>query len=253
MRSRSKLGAGLERILEVWWAPTRAAIRTAMPAFVTGYDHAKREATVQPTIKTRYSDGRPLQDAAPLRHRPVMQVARGGGWLISHGLKDGDQVLVVCCDRATDTWQPSLGDKTVAPKRRRYHDASDSVILPGVSASKPPTAGAADELYLGGEDGAVSIRMSPSGKITIANKLASVEVDAAGGITLSPGPGQATKVGGDASSRRAAMNVEVKTSLAALAGLLKLDGALTKPTKDALEAYINGLTSLIGSPNLRDT
>lgn len=244
------------KLISTWWERRgRPAVRTAFPAFVTGYDHKRREATVQPTIKRRISDGRPVKDAPPLQGRPVVQVARGGGWLISHGLQKGDQVLVICADRALDTWQPSKGDETVTPDAMRYHDVSDSVILPGLSARKAaPAEGAADELYLGREDGSTSIRLAPGGAVTVTNKYGTIEIDAAGGITLSPGPGQNTKLGGDGSNRRFAMNAELLKALAGLVGVFEVAPEITKPTADALKGWLQGLAGiLIGSPNGRDT
>ncbi|MCA9634976.1 MAG: hypothetical protein KC420_02970 [Myxococcales bacterium] len=256
MRSgRSKIGAGPIGVLERWWSSIRPAIRTAFPAFVVDYDHGKREATVQPSIKRRFSDGRPLEDAPPISKRPVVQVARGAGWIITHGLQAGDQVLVLAADRALDTWTQSDGKKTVAPEHRRYHNASDSIVLPGVSTpSSAPTEGAADELYLGREDGSTSIRLGKDGTIEVRNVHATITLEPAGAVVITPGPGTTTKLGGPASARKLAMNVEVLGSLQALAAILEAAPEFTQPTSAAISGWKGGLVAaLSGSPNGRDT
>lgn len=197
-----RLGTKLKDLLDEWWQTrVRPTIRTALPAFVTGYDHTSRTATVQPTIKQRWSDGRPLNDAPPLSGRPVVQVTRGGGWVITHGLEEGDQVLVIACDRALDSWQPSPGDETVAPSLRRYHDLSDTVVVPGLAAAGgTPTVGEAGELYLGADDGKVKIRLGADGSIAVEGAKGSVVIGAAGGIVVTPGAGAKVQLGGVAAT-----------------------------------------------------
>lgn len=200
-----RIGTKLLHVLDEWWQTRiRPAIRTAGPAFVTKYDHATRTATVQPTIKQRWSDGRPLNDGPPLSGRPVVQVTRGGGWVITHGLEAGDQVLTIACDRALDSWQPSPGDKTVAPQLRRYHDLSDTVVIPGLAAAGgTPTVGGAGELYLGDDEGLVSIRLGADGS-----------------ITLTPRAGATIKIGGDAAVEPLALHAEVMSILGDILGVL---------------------------------
>lgn len=197
----AKIGTNLLRLLETWWETRRPTIRTAFPAFVAAYDHARRLATVQPTIRVRYSDGRPLADAAPLADRPVVQVTRGAGWIVTHELAKGDQVLCITCDRALDTWQPSPGAAPVDPAMRRYHASMDSVVLPGLSADGAvPKVGGAGELYLGREDGSVRLRLAKEGTIALETTAASITIKPSGDIVLTPGPAGVVKLGGEAAA-----------------------------------------------------
>lgn len=252
---RSRIGAGPVGVIERWWQAIRPRVRTVFPAFVTAYDHKRREATVQPAIKRRYSDGRPLEDASPIARRPVVQVARGAGWVITHGLEAGDQVLVLVADRALDTWSQSSGKTTVAPELRRYHDASDAVVLPGLTTSaSAPTEGAADELFLGREDGSTSVRLTKAGVVEVRNVHATITLEVDGSITLAPGPGVTTKLGGGESFRKLAMNAEVLAALQGLGSILQAAPEITPPTADAVKAWQAGLAAaMAGSPTARDS
>lgn len=192
---------GLELALEAWWSRRRTEIRTAFPAFVVEYDHTSRAATVQPSIRLRYSDGRKNEAHAPLSERPVVQVARGAGWVITHGLAPGDQVLCVAADRALDAWSAGKEGGLVDPRMRRYHAAMDAVVLGGLAPpSAPPPPGDPGELYLGREDGQVTIRLGSDGSARIAagplGAGATVEITPEGKVVVTPAPGQRVELGG---------------------------------------------------------
>lgn len=191
---------GLRLVLDGWWASVRPSVRTVFPAFVTGYDHATKLARVQPSIRKRYSDGRPLAPAAPLSERPVVQVARGGGWVITHELVPGDQVLCLAADRALDAWAGSDGT-LVDPKSRRYHSAMDAIVLPGLAPAGAQTSVAPEgALYIGREDGRVSLTLHKDGSATLRagpeETAATIEVTPEGAVRVVPAPGQRVELGG---------------------------------------------------------
>lgn len=193
--------AGLELALDAWWARRRPELRTAFPAFVLAYDHAAKTATVQPSLRLRYSDGRPNEAHAPLSQRPVVQVARGAGWVITHELAPGDQVLCLAADRALDAWEGSDG-QLVDPRMRRYHAAMDAVVLGGLAPAGAQTQVATDpgELYVGREDGQVAIRLGSDGRARILagpeGAGATIEITPEGKITIIPTAGQRVELGG---------------------------------------------------------
>lgn len=194
-------GQGLELALDAWWARKRPELRTAFPAFVTGYDHAAKVATVQPSIRLRYSDGRPNEAHAPLSQRPVVQVARGAGWLITHELAEGDQVLCLAADRALDAWEGSDGG-LVDPRMRRYHQAMDAVVIGGLApAGAQTTVGDPGELFIGREDGQVSIRLKNDGRALLTagpkDTPATIEIKPDGTIVITPAPARRVEIGGE--------------------------------------------------------
>lgn len=193
-------GQGLELALDAWWARRRPEIRTAFPAFVSQYDHVAKLATVQPSIRQRYSDGRPNVAAAPLAQRPVIQVARGAGWVITHELAPGDQVLCLAADRALDSWEGSDG-ALVDPRMRRYHAAMDAVVLGGLApAGAQTTVGEPGELFVGREDGQVSLRLRNDGRALLTagpvGAGATIEIRPDGTVVVTPAPGKRVEIGG---------------------------------------------------------
>ncbi len=199
MRQQPK-GRAFALALDTWWATKQPELRTVFPAFVLSYDHAAKKATVQPSIRLRYSDGRPNEAHAPLSQRPVVQVARGAGWVITHELAAGDQVLCLASDRALDAWEGSDG-QLVDPRMRRWHAAMDAVVLGGLAPAGAQTPVAdPGELYVGREDGQVAIRLGIDGTARIVagpkGAGATIEVKPDGAVVVTPAPGKRVELGG---------------------------------------------------------
>lgn len=192
-------GRAFTLALDTWWSAKQPELRTVFPAFVLGYDHASKRATVQPSIKLRYSDGRPNEPHAPLSQRPVVQVARGAGWVITHELAAGDQVLCLASDRALDAWEGSDGG-LVDPRMRRWHSAMDTVVLGGLAPEGAQTTVAEPgELYVGREDGQVAIRLGADGSARLVagpkGAGATIEVKPDGTVVVTAAPGKRVELG----------------------------------------------------------
>lgn len=244
-------GQGLELALDAWWARKRPELRTAFPAFVTGYDHAAKVATVQPSIRLRYSDGRPNEAHAPLSERPVVQVARGAGWLITHELAEGDQVLCLAADRALDSWEGSDGG-LVDPRMRRYHQAMDAVVLGGLAPAGAQTlVGDPGELFVGREDGQVSIRLRNDGRALLTagpkDDAATIEIKPDGTIVITPAVTRRVEIGGEGGPNVARVGDGIALDGATLTAINAIATAAGAPTLVAATGSISANTCRVGA------
>lgn len=105
-----------------------AEMQTAMPAQVVGYDFKTQKASVKPTIKRRYADGR-IESFPVINNVPVI-FPRSGGASMTFPVKNGDTVLLICCSRSIDTWAATGGE--VNQDDSRMHDLNDAVAIPGL-------------------------------------------------------------------------------------------------------------------------
>lgn len=116
----------LESGLQTIFRELLTGINTSFPGIVTAFD-GKNKVSVQPAIKFRPVGGEE-QPLAVLEDIPV--IFPGGSALsITWEIAVGDEVLVVCSQRAIDNWKSSGG--LVSPGSLRRFSASDAFAIPG--------------------------------------------------------------------------------------------------------------------------
>lgn len=101
---------------------------TAMPATVLSFDATKQTVSVQPSIKSKFTDGT-VQALPVISNVPVHfpRAAKGG---VRFPLAAGDQVMLVFAERSLDVWKSKGG--TVDPLEGRKFNLSDAVAYPGL-------------------------------------------------------------------------------------------------------------------------
>lgn len=153
----------LESGLRIIFREFMTDMNTCFPAVVTAFD-GKNRVSVQPAILMRQKGGSdtplPVIDDVPV------VFPGGGGFRITHPINEGDEVLVICAQRAIDRWK-TQGGLQPAGNRRRFA-ASDAIAIPGLeSFASPATVGS--NLVISGSGG--DITMEPGGTVTINGHL----------------------------------------------------------------------------------
>ena len=128
----------------------RDIVHTGMPGKVISYEAAKKRAVVQPSLRTRYTDGT-LEEKPPILNVPVCWLS-AGGMLIHAPLEAGDPVWLMFSERGLTAWG--------------YFGMSDAVAIAGFGALEV-TLASTDGLSIKKEDGTTSIVIAPDGAITM--------------------------------------------------------------------------------------
>lgn len=147
-------------------------LHTAMPGTIVSFDPENQLATVQPGIKRVF---RTLNDDNSVDLNPVdlpllinvpVIYPRGGGFSITFPVKEGDECLIVFCERAIDTWHRDGG--TATPNAKRFHDLSDAVVHVGMSSlqNKIPDYATVD-MEIRTDNNSNAIALHDNGDITI--------------------------------------------------------------------------------------
>lgn len=147
-----------------------AELHVALPARVLAYDFTRQMASVQPTLRRRYSDGR--EDDMPILSNVPVMFPRSGGASITMPVRANDTVLVVFSERSLDEWLARGG--VVTPDDRRLHALVDAVVIPGLIPFVTGTLAENNDDVLLTYDGS-KVRLKPGGN---------VEVEASAKITL---------------------------------------------------------------------
>jgi hypothetical protein len=127
----SVIRAGVERGLSRVW--------TSMPVRVVT-DSDGFTCRIQPLIKGRLTgpDGKETDvEIPPIPDVPV-QFTAGGGFTITHPIKEGDEGIAVFAARCLDKWWDKGGIQ--AQDWHRWHSMSDAMYIPGIR-SKPRALG----------------------------------------------------------------------------------------------------------------
>lgn len=106
-----------------------AAVETALPGVVTGYDRAAQTCSVEVAVPLGRvgADGVVAHEAPPpLSGVPV--VFPGG---LSYDLAAGDSVLLLFASRSLDEWR-TTGARGAPPLDGRRHDLTDAIAIPGL-------------------------------------------------------------------------------------------------------------------------
>lgn len=138
-------------------------VHTAIPAVVVSYDLATQRAVVQPCIKRRLGSGE-LFDYPPQVDVPVQQT-NTGSFAMHMPLAEGDEGLLIFCERSLDEWLIRGGIGVEASDPRRF-DEQDGIFLPGglsTPSELPAAMLKADALTLGTRDGQVRVEIRAGG------------------------------------------------------------------------------------------
>ena len=149
-------------------------LHTAMPGTIISFDPETQLAEVQPGIrrvfKTLEDDNRITMtptDLPLLINVPVIY-PRGGGFSITFPVAQGDECLIMFCERAIDTWYRDGGVAT--PNAKRFHDLSDAVVIVGLSSSQNKIVNyASADMEIRSDDESNVIALHEGGDITISS------------------------------------------------------------------------------------
>jgi hypothetical protein len=109
---------------------SRVDIHTSMPGIVESFDATKQTAVVRPVVQ-RFFRGQGFKALPQLFDVPVV-FPRGGGFVLTFPVKQGDECILHFSERAIDNWH-STG-KVSEPSEFRTHDLSDACAQVGVSS-----------------------------------------------------------------------------------------------------------------------
>lgn len=198
------------------------SLRTAIPGVIDAFDPSTQMARVSISIKTLLIDGRELQ-LPELLGVPV-QFVRGGGFSFTQPVRRGDECLVVFADRSIDLWKKEGAGR--CPAHARDHNLSDGIALVGLSSQKNviPNFDPAN-CELKSDDGKISIKLFPSGAVTINSNGAIISVGAGKDITLQNDGASFTLANGGAAVLNAS-SFTVNVGLTTFNGDVKVEGEL---------------------------
>lgn len=144
-------------------------VHTAIPGIIDSFDPDTQTAKVKPTIKTLYT---PDNDDAQWLERPLcvdvpVCFPGSGDYVLTFPIKQGDECLLVFCERAIDNWFTEGGVQEQSDYRE--HDASDAVAIVGLR-SQPNKLDDFDNenAQLRNSDGDTTITLDKEGTITVA-------------------------------------------------------------------------------------
>lgn len=156
----------------------KAGFWVALPCVVDSYDSDKVTIKAQPTIRIpmRKEDGTISMEEIPLLQDVPVMFTRGGGCVITHPIKKGDECLVVFADRCIDVWWQN-GD-IQNPFDNRKHDLSDGFAFFGPQSQPHRVQNiSTDALQIRTDDGDAYIELNPATK-EINLKATKVNIDA---------------------------------------------------------------------------
>ena len=167
-------------------------LHTSLPGIIVSFNPATQQASIQPAIKRVFiARGAEEQILTPsplpvLINVPII-FPRGGGFSLTFPVKQGDECLIMFCERSIDNWHQFGGVKS--PTARRFHDLSDAVAYVGLSSlpNKIPDFNA-DDTELKSDNGAVIFTIREDGtsnlKSTTSVTIDTPETIITGNVTI---------------------------------------------------------------------
>lgn len=161
---------------------SRTETHTSMPGIVKSFDAAKQTAVVQPAIE-RFFRGEGFKPLPRLFDVPVI-FPRGGGFVLTFPVKQGDECLLVFAERAIDNWHAKGGVRQ--PSEFRSHDLSDACALVGLSSIPSAVDGfSSSAVELRSLDGKAKVSIDNNGNINAQSESGDIQVASTSGkITL---------------------------------------------------------------------
>jgi hypothetical protein len=164
---------------------SRVDTHTSMPGIVESFNADKQTAVVRPVVQ-RFFRGQGFKPLPQLFDVPVI-FPRGGGFVLTFPVKQGDECILHFSERAIDNWH-STG-KVSEPSEFRTHDLSDACAQVGVSSLPNVVqnfnSSAVELRSLDGKsvvsiDGGGSIKVTADKDIEVASTNGSVKLNLAG-------------------------------------------------------------------------
>jgi hypothetical protein len=109
---------------------SRNEIHTSLPGIVEKFDATKQTAVVRPVVH-RFFRGQGFKPLPQLFDVPVI-FPRGGDFVLTFPVKQGDECILHFSERAIDNWH--VTGKVSEPSEFRTHDLSDACAQVGVSS-----------------------------------------------------------------------------------------------------------------------
>jgi hypothetical protein len=153
-------------------------LHTSGPGIVQSFDAAKQTAVVKPVVQ-KFFRGQGFKPLPPLMDVPV-QFPRGGGFVLTFPVQQGDECLLVFAERAIDHWHAMGGVQP--PSDFRTHSLSDAFAIMGVSSiPKAIQSFNASAVELRSLDGAAKVQIDGGGNITVESSSGDITAQSATG------------------------------------------------------------------------
>ncbi|MGD8188578.1 Gp138 family membrane-puncturing spike protein [Brevibacillus ginsengisoli] len=109
-----------------------STMRVSIPGIIQSFDSITQTATVQVAIRehVRQPDMTREWTEIPLLQDVPVVFPRGGGYVLTFPISQGDECLVVFADMCIDAWFSVGGIQNQIEMRR--HDLSDAIAIPGL-------------------------------------------------------------------------------------------------------------------------
>jgi hypothetical protein len=158
----------LEGTLASWANRAVSEVNVSLPGVVLDYDTATQTATVRPVVREAFEDDDERIFMTEFEPIPSVPVAhwRAGGFTMHAPLLPGDIVTLVVSDRSIDEFM-ATGNTDNIPQVLRRFDWSDAVAIPMPPAPTPLEGLSETDFFLGVEDGAAGVRMTPVGTMRV--------------------------------------------------------------------------------------
>ncbi len=218
-------------------------LHTSLPGIIQTFDPATQLASIQPAIKRIFIARESEEDILipsdlPLLINVPIIYPRGGGFSLTFPVKQGDECLLVFCERSIDNWHQFGGVKD--PIARRFHSLSDAVAYVGLSSlvNKVPNYNANDT-ELKSDNGNVIFTIREDGtstlKSTVSVTIDTPETTMTGNLTVNGN----TKIDGTLEvDGKVTANDDLEVALASI-----LSATVTSNSKDISDTH-----SHAGSP-----
>lgn len=147
---------------------------TALPAIIDTFDATLQRARVLPCIKKLNEITGETFDIAPIFDVPV-QFPNAGGWAITFPVDQGDECLLVFCERDITGWKQAGGKQR--PSSKRIHEFIDAVAILGIrSTPRALTSYSTDSLQIRNDAGTT--------KLSIKSTEIKLDISTTGGATF---------------------------------------------------------------------
>jgi phage baseplate assembly protein gpV len=179
-----------EHILDMHTHAKLLDVHTAIPGIIDSFDPEKQTAKVKPAIKQLYAPDNAdpkWQERAVCADVPVI-FPGSGDYMLTFPVKQGDECLLIFCERSIDKWYEDGGVQEQSDYRQ--HHAADAVALVGIR-SQPEVFEDFDNDYpqlrnkdgdvfitLNGEDGIITLQAGDDTVVTIDDDNTTVTVKA---------------------------------------------------------------------------
>lgn len=158
-----------------------AQMHTCLPGVVVSYDYTKQKASVKPSIKRKYKDGR--VDSLPVIVSVPVVWPRSSNASMTFPVNKGDGVLLVFSERALELWLTQGGE--TEPGDTRKYDLTDAIAIPGLYPfSTPSLAENNTDVLI--KYNSTTVRITASGDVNVDTPT-NVNINAGNDITMTAG------------------------------------------------------------------